>query len=75
MGSDLQEAKERLLAAAEAYQPFGYVRKRPLRCVGAAFAAGFLAGKSSPARGTLALLPALLQTLTLAEKIASLSRG
>ena len=75
MSDDLREAKQRLLAAAEAYQPLGYVRQKPLRCIGMAFAAGFLSGKSGPPGGALAMLPALLHALSLVQKLAGFPRG
>lgn len=75
MSNDLQEAKERLLAASAAYQPFGYVQRRPLRSLGAAFAAGFVTGRSGGAGTTVALAPVLLHTLMLAEKLGFFPGG
>ena len=69
---NVRRAKARFLAAAAAVAPLNYVRAHPLRSVGCSLLLGMSLGLLRRGAGGLALVPLLLQTTELAQRLGLL---
>ena len=67
-----RRAKAQFLEAAAAVAPLNYVRAHPLRSVGCSLLLGLGLGLLRRGGGALALVPLLLQTTELAERLGLL---
>ena len=69
---NVRRAKARFLEAAASVAPLNYVRRHPLRSVGCSLLLGMGLGLLRRGAGGLALVPLLLQTTELAQRLGLL---